>query len=143
MARSKGIDGAAVLVLVNLGDDVTPKWTPVAEQTNLSTESTRNLIEASSKDSDHTKWIYGKQDDTVSLEALYVPNDAAFKALEDAMKNKESVVLRRTENGTDIEEATALVSTISKEWPDNDASTVSVEFQLDEPWTPITPISKH
>ncbi|RKH76976.1 hypothetical protein D7X99_33070 [Corallococcus sp. AB032C] len=139
MARSKGIDGAAVLVLVNLGDDVTPNWTPVAEQTNLSTESTRNLIEASSKDSDHTKWIYGKQDDTVSLEALYVPNDAAFKALEDAMKNKESVVLRRTENGTDIEEATALVSTISKEWPDNDASTVSVEFQLDEPWTPITP----
>jgi TP901-1 family phage major tail protein len=139
MARSKGIDGAAVLVLVNLGDDVTPNWTPVAEQTNLSTESTRNLIEASSKDSDHTKWIYGKQDDTVSLEALYVPNDAAFKALEDAMKNKEPVVLRRTENGTDIEEATALVSTISKEWPDNDASTVSVEFQLDEPWTPITP----
>lgn len=139
MARSKGIDGAAVLVLVNLGDDVTPNWTPVAEQTNLSTESTRNLIEASSKDSDHTKWIYGKQDDTVSLEALYVPNDAAFKALEDAMKNKETVVLRRTENGTDIEEATALVSTISKEWPDNDASTVSVEFQLDEPWTPITP----
>lgn len=139
MARSKGIDGAAVLVLVNLGDDVTPNWTPVAEQTNLSTESTRNLIEASSKDSDHTKWIYGKQDDTVSLEALYVPNDAAFKALEDAQKNKEPVVLRRTENGTDIEEATALVSTISKEWPDNDASTVSVEFQLDEPWTPITP----
>lgn len=139
MARSKGIDGAAVLVLVNLGDDVTPNWMPVAEQTNLSTESTRNLIEASSKDSDHTKWIYGKQDDTVSLEALYVPNDAAFKALEDAMKNKETVVLRRTENGTDIEEATALVSTISKEWPDNDASTVSVEFQLDEPWTPITP----
>lgn len=139
MARSKGIDGAAVLVLVNLGDDVTPNWTPVAEQTNLSTESTRNLIEASSKDSNATKWIYGKQDDTVSLEALYVPNDAAFKALEDAMKNKESVVLRRTENGTDIEEATALVSTISKEWPDNDASTVSVEFQLDEPWTPITP----
>lgn len=139
MARSKGIDGASVLVLVNLGDDVTPNWTPVAEQTNLSTESTRNLIEASSKDSDHTKWIYGKQDDTVSLEALYVPNDAAFKALEDAQKNKEPVVLRRTENGTDIEEATALVSTISKEWPDNDASTVSVEFQLDEPWTPITP----
>lgn len=138
MARSKGIDGAAVLVLVNLGDDVTPNWMPVAEQTNLSTESTRNLIEASSKDSDHTKWIYGKQDDTVSLEALYVPNDAAFKALGDAMKNKKTVVLRRTENGTDIEEATALVSTISKEWPDNDASTVSVEFQLDEPWTPIT-----
>ncbi len=138
MARSKGIDGASVLLMVNLGDDETPNWTAVAEQTGLSTENSRNLIEASSKDSDHTKWIYGKQDGTVTLESLYVPNDAAFKAIEEAMNNKEIVILRRTENGEDIEEATALVSTISKEWPDNDASTCSAEFQLDEPWTPIS-----
>lgn len=138
MARSKGIDGASVLLMVNMGDDETPNWTAVAEQTGLSTENSRNLIEASSKDSDHTKWIYGKQDGTVTLESLYVPNDAAFKAIEEAMNNKEVVILRRTENGEDIEEATALVSTISKEWPDNDASTCSAEFQLDEPWTPIS-----
>lgn len=138
MARSKGIDGASVLLMVNMGDDETPNWTAVAEQTGLSTENSRNLIEASSKDSDHTKWIYGKQDGTVTLESLYVPNDAAFKAIEEAMNNKEIVILRRTENGEDIEEATALVSTISKEWPDNDASTCSAEFQLDEPWTPIS-----
>lgn len=138
MPRSKGIDGASVLLMVNLGDDETPNWTAVAEQTGLSTENSRNLIEASSKDSDHTKWIYGKQDGTVTLESLYVPNDAAFKAIEEAMNNKEIVILRRTENGEDIEEATALVSTISKEWPDNDASTCSAEFQLDEPWTPIS-----
>lgn len=138
MARSKGIDGASVLLMVNMGDDETPNWTAVAEQTGLSTENSRNLIEASSKDSDHTKWIYGKQDGTVTLESLYVPNDAAFKAIEEAMNNKEIVILRRTENGEDIEEATALVSTISKEWPDNDASTCSAEFQLDEPWTPVS-----
>lgn len=138
MPRSKGIDGASVLLMVNLGDDTAPNWTAVAEQTGLSTENSRNLIEASSKDSDHTKWIYGKQDGTVTLESLYVPNDAAFKAIEEAMNNKEIVILRRTENGEDIEEATALVSTISKEWPDNDASTCSAEFQLDEPWTPIS-----
>jgi len=138
MSRSKGIDGASVLLMVNMGDDETPNWTAVAEQTGLSTENSRNLIEASSKDSDHTKWIYGKQDGTVTLESLYVPNDAAFKAIEEAMNNREVVILRRTENGEDIEEATALVSTISKEWPDNDTSTCSAEFQLDEPWTPIS-----
>src|SRR5690554_1363062 len=138
MPRSKGIDGASVLLMVNMGDDETPNWTAVAEQTGLSTENSRKLIEASSKDSDHTKWSYGKQDGTVTLESLYVPNDAAFKAIEEAMNNKEIVILRRTENGEDIEEATALVSTISKEWPDNDASTCSAEFQLDEPWTPIS-----
>jgi TP901-1 family phage major tail protein len=139
MGRSKGMDGASVLVLVNLGDDVNPNWVAVAEQTSLSTETSRNLIEATSKDSDHTKWIYGKQDDTVSLESLYVPDDTAFKAIEDALKNKETIILRRSENGEDVEEATAFVSQISKEWPDNDTSTCSVDFQLDEPWTLVTP----
>lgn len=137
MPRSKAMDGAMVLVLVNLGDEETPDWKPCAEQTNLSTETSRNLIEASSKDSDHTKWIYGKQDDTVTLEKLYTPNDAAFMALEDAQRNRETVILRRTEDGVQVEETVALISTISKEYPDNDASTCSVEFQLDEPWTPV------
>lgn len=138
MSKSKGMDGAQVLVLVNMGDEVTPDWQSCAEQTNLSTESTRNLIEASSKDSDHAKWIYGKQESSVSLEKLYTPNDSAFMAIEDAQDNKEIVVLRRTENGKDIEEAPALVESISKEWPDNDASTCEAEFQLNDRWKVIS-----
>jgi TP901-1 family phage major tail protein len=134
---SNAKDGASVLVLVP--DPNSPgSYIPVAEQTNLSRESSRNLIEASSKDSDHTKWIYGKKDDTVELEALYVPNDAAMQALRNAQENKEIVVLRRTEDGTAVEQAEALVSTISDEFPDNDVSTVSVEFQLNTSWTPVS-----
>lgn len=138
MARSKAIDGAQVLVIVNMGDDTTPDWQPVAEQTNLSIENTRNLIEATSKESDHTKWIYGKKDGTTSLEKLYVPNDSAFMAIEDAQKNGETVILRRTEDGENIEEAEALVETISKEFPDNDASTCTADFQLDEDWHEVS-----
>ena len=138
MAKSKGMDGAQVLVLVDLGENGQSDWQPCAEQTNLSTETTRNLIEASSKDSDHAKWLYGKQESSVSLEKLYTPNDSAFMAIEDAMNNRETVVLRRTENGKDIEEATALVESISKEFPDDDASTCEAEFQLNERWRVIS-----
>ena len=97
------------------------------------------LIEASSKDDDHTKWIYGKQDDTFSLEAAYVPDNEAYLAIKAALANGEFIMLRRSENGTDVEEAEALVSNVSGDAPDNDKATISIEFQLNEAWTPVTP----
>lgn len=127
------IDGAAVLVLADVGG----VYTPVAEQQGLSRESSRNMIETSHKQADHTQWIYGKKDDTLTLDALYVPGDAAMQTLRAAMGNKTVIVIRRSENGTEIEQATALISTISDEWPDNDASTVSVEFQLSSSWEAV------
>lgn len=138
MKKSKGMDGAQVLVLVDMGENGESDWQACAEQTNLSSETTRNMIEASSKDSDHAKWLYGKQESSVSLEKLYTPNDSAFMAIEDAMNEKETIVLRRTENGEDVEEATALVESISKEFPDDDASTCEAEFQLNERWRSVS-----
>ncbi|HEY8342928.1 MAG TPA: phage tail tube protein, partial [Calditerricola sp.] len=75
---------------------------------------------------------------TVELEALYVPNDQALQAIRNALHNKEEVILRRSENGVDVEEARAKVESISSEWPDEDNSTVSVTFQLQEPWRPVS-----
>lgn len=125
------MDGKQILVLAETG---TGTYEAVAEQTGVSWESTRNLIEATSKDDGHTKWIYGKADDTLSLEAAYVPEDTAYQAIKTAMDAGETVVLRRSENGTDIEEAEALVSSISYDGPDNDKATCSISFQLNESW---------
>lgn len=130
------MDGKNILVLADTGSG---SYAAVAEQTGLSWESTTNLIEASSKDDGHTKWIPGKQDDTLSLEAAYVPDDAAYKAISDAKKAGDLVVLRRSESGTEVEEAAAYVTTISGDAPDNDRATVSIEFQLNESWTAVTP----
>jgi TP901-1 family phage major tail protein len=132
------MDGSLILVLVETAANV---FSPVAQQTGLSWESTRNLIEATSKDSDHTKWVYGKKDDTVSLEAAYVPTDTAYQALKTAMKDGTMVILRRSEDGDEIEEAEALVSSISGDAPDGDKATISIEFQLNEEWqvVPVAP----
>lgn len=134
------MNGTSVLVLAQTGTDGTtgdPIYTAVGEQTNLSTESTTNMIAADSKDSGHTKWLPGKQDDTASLEALYVPSDTAYKAIETAKKNGELIYLRRSEDGVNVEEAPAYVQSISKNFPDNDNSTVTLSFQLNDFWTAL------
>lgn len=132
------MNGSAVLLLVNTGTDQSPIWTAVGVQTGLTRETTRNLIEVSGKDDDHTKWVYGRRDDTVSLEAVYVPDDAGVQALRQALEQKQVIKIRRSEDGTAVEEADALIKSISEEWPDNDKSTVSVDLQLNSEWTAVS-----
>lgn len=135
------MNGASVLVLVKTDDDDgngNPVYTPVAEQTGLSTEESRDLIEAAAKGDDHMKHLYGRMSTQVELESLYVPNDQAFQAIKQAFHNKEEVILRRSEDGQHVEEARAKIENIGAEFPDNDASTVSVTFQLQEPWRAVT-----
>lgn len=129
------MDGKQILVLADEGSGT---YTAVAEQTSLSWENTVNLIEAGSKEDGHTKWIPGKKDGTVTLEAAYVPDDTAYQALKTAYQDSVSVILRRSENGTEVEEAEAWVSTMSGEAPDNERATISIEFQLNESWTEVT-----
>ena len=131
------MDGKQILALVDTGSGT---YEPMGEQTGLSWENSTNLIEVSSKDSGHTKWVAGKRDGTVSLEAFYVPNDTAYQAFKDAQKNGEPIILRRSEDGTEVEEAEAFVSTISGDAPDNDGATVSIDFQLNEDWAEVTAV---
>ncbi|ADU50170.1 hypothetical protein Tmar_0045 [Thermaerobacter marianensis DSM 12885] len=137
----EGLNGSAVLVLVQTGTDATsgqPIFEAVAKQTGLSDESSRELIDDSAKGDDHVSHLYGRAETSVELEAAYVPNDAAFQALWQAYLSKQDVVLRRTENGTMVEEARAKIESISREFPDNDRSTVTVSFQLQEFWRKVT-----
>ncbi|MFS8573317.1 MAG: phage tail protein [Clostridia bacterium] len=136
----EGLNGSAVLVLVQTGTDPTsgqPIFEAVAKQTGLSDETSRELIDDSAKGDDHVSHLYGRAESSVELEAAYVPNDTAFQALRQAYLNKEDVVLRRTENGTEVEEARAKIESISRDFPDNDRSTVTISFQLQEFWRPV------
>ncbi|HEY8414808.1 MAG TPA: phage tail tube protein [Thermaerobacter sp.] len=138
----EGLNGSAVLVLVQTGTDPTsgqPIFEAVAKQTNFSDETSRELIDDSAKGDDHVSHLYGRAETSAELEAAWVPNDAAFQALRQAYLNKEDVILRRTENGTDVEEARAKIENISREFPDNDRSTVTISFQLQEHWRQVTP----
>lgn len=120
------MNGAQVLLLVETAPNV---FTAVGEQTGLSIEQSVNLIEAGTKADSHQKYIGGRMEGSLSLEALYVPSDAAFGALKNAFKNRQVIKVRKSEGAT-IYQADALVETISEEYPDDDVATVSVDLKL-------------
>ncbi len=86
------LKGSNILLLVDNGTG----FIPVGEQTNLSDESTRNLIEVTSKDDNHQKFLPGKKGDTIELEAFYVPDDAAYGLLKTAHDNGELIVVHES-----------------------------------------------
>lgn len=129
------MNGSDVLVLVKSGAD----YIAVAEQTGLSMESDRNLIEVSSKNYDHAQFVYGRASDTLTLEGMYVPDDTALNLIKSAMNDKQIVYIRRQEAGDAVEEAQALIGTYSLDFPDDDTSTVSIDMTLNTPFTAVTP----
>lgn len=127
------LKGSNILLLVDNGTG----FIPVGEQTNLSDESTRNLIEVTSKDDNHQKFLPGKKGDTIELEAFYVPDDAAYGLLKTAHDNGELIVVRRSEDGVSVEEAPAWIGSISRNAPDGEAATVTISLTLNESWTAV------
>lgn len=124
-------NGSNVLLLVNTGTSDSPTYEAVAQQRSLSEESSRDMIETTTKVDDAKTYDYGEEDNSMTVEGLYTPSDAAFSALQDAKDNTEKILVRRSEDGVEIEEATALVENISKEYPRNDNSTFTVDLQID------------
>ena len=135
-----GFDGALVIVRVDMGGG---DWQPVAAQQTFSYETSRNMIEGSVKGTPHSSSAYGRQESSASIEGLVSLSDGTQQRLEDAMNAREVVQLRyailaNAATGLGVEqvyEAEALVASVSRTFPDNENSTFSVEFNLNEAFT--------
>lgn len=132
------INGFDVLLLVNTGSDAAPTWTAVGSQRNVTFEETTASIDASSKDQREKRVLPGRYAATVSLDALYVPDDSAFLALQTANRAGELIKIRRERADTAEEEATALITSMTDEHPDQDASTISVDLEIDGAWSAVS-----
>lgn len=143
-----GFDGAHVLVLVKTGEDAStgePIYEPVAAQTGFDTSSSREMLDGSVKGTDHAQSAYGRMETTASMSALVSLGDGTQQALLDAMQNREPVLLRYRISGDvapsgadEHYEAEALVSSVERSFPDNENSTFSAEFTLNEFWRAVT-----
>lgn len=133
--------GQAMTALAGGADKGPANFEAIGYQRGLSHEQTREIIDASHKNSDHAQSVYGRQSSTMSLDALIPDPDigavATHQALYDAQNIKKTVMveLRQTGSAGTVARraAEALVGTISSEYPDNDVSSISVEFTLQEP----------
>lgn len=131
------MNGADVLILVNTGTPAAPVMEIVGSQRDATFDETTAEIDVSSKDSRSMRVLPGRYGSTVSLEALYVPTDAAYLVLKNAMRDGDFVTIRRQEEDADLEEADAIVTSLSEAAPDQDGCTVSISLRIDGDWSEV------
>lgn len=111
---------------------------PVGYQRDVTFEEANDVIDVSSKDERAQRVLYGKYSSTVTLEALFVPDDIAYSALKTAARQGDVVTIARYKDGAEVEHASAVVTSLSEAFPDKDGATCSVSLTIDGEWaTPV------
>ena len=107
----------------------------VGSQRDVSYDETTAEIDISSKDSRAGRYLPGRYGATMSLDALYVPDDTAYLALQSAMRNGDMVEVWSMEEAVVIESASAIVTSLSRSGPDQGEATVSISLRIDGEWS--------
>lgn len=130
-------NGTDILLLVNTGTNIAPAYEEVGSQRDVTFDETTEEIDVSSKDSRAKRVLPGRYSAGISLEALYVPSDAAYQALQDAMRNGELIKVAKEDDGDTVETADALITSMSENDPDQGESTISISLTIDGEWTAV------
>lgn len=130
------LNGTDFLVRVNTGTEAVPVWTTVAAQRDASVSESRDTIDFSSKDQDEWVGAAGRYESEVSLDGLIpVAAEAGFDALKAACRNGTLVQLQTQVAGTAKEKASAIVTQMDQEYPDQGEGTFSASFKVSGAWT--------
>lgn len=109
----------------------------VAKQTGLSRSTSTPTIDVSHKLSELDEFIPGRGSGTMTLNALWVPTHAAYLELRAAQLGKDLITIRVVYDGDGWEEASALITQFDEDWPDNAASTMTINLQVNGSWTNV------
>jgi predicted secreted protein len=131
------INGVDILLFVNTGTILSPVWEAATGQRGATFDETTDEIDASSKDSRAKRVLPGRYGSTISMDGLYMPSEATYQAVQAAMRNGTMILVRVQEEGVDVDEALALVTSLSKGAPDNDVATCDLSLTIDGEWTPV------
>jgi hypothetical protein len=106
----------------------------VGSQRDMSIDETTAEIDASSKDQREGRYLPGRYGSTMTLDALYVPSNAAYLALRDAMRNGTFVEVVVIEEGVVLESADAIVTALGRKAPDQDVAVINCGLRIDGAW---------
>ena len=106
----------------------------VGSQRDVTIDEATAEIDVSSKDQREMRVLPGRYDSSLSLDALYVPAGTAYLALQAAMRAGTFVEVVVLEDGVVTESADAIVTSLSRAAPDQDAATVSIGLRIDGAW---------
>lgn len=128
------MNGTDVIIQVNTGTVAVPVWTSVGKQQGAKLSEKVGYVDESSKDAMERAGSAGRYEGTLSLDALYVPDDTAFTYLKTSFRAGTKVQVQVVESGTATEVALAVITQMDTEWPDQDAATISATFEIDGAW---------
>jgi TP901-1 family phage major tail protein len=120
------LNGSDILIAID-GDIV-------GSQRDVTFDETSEEIDVSSKDQREMRVLYGRYGSTLSLDSLYVPDDAAYLMLQSAIRNATFVEVVVVEEGVVTESADAIVTTLSRNAPDQGEATCSIGLRIDGAW---------
>lgn len=125
------MNGSDLLILVNIGTTEAPSYMAVGCQRDATIDEASATIDVSCKDSRAQRVLAGRYSATISLDALYIPDDQAYQALKDANRNGDLILIAREELGVVTETFPAKVDSLSQSFPDQGEATVSASFTVD------------
>ena len=131
------MNGTDVLLLVNTGTAAVPVYEAVGSQRDVTFDEATEEIDVSSKDSRAKRVLPGRYSSSLSLDALYVWTDDGYRALRDAMRDGELILVAREDDGTTIETANALIASLSESFPDQGEGTISIGMTIDGFWSEL------
>lgn len=131
------INGTDVLLLANTGTELVPAYEAVGCQRDVTFEETNEEIDVSCKDQREKRVLAGRYSASISLDGVYVPTCDAYLALRAAMRNGDLILVARQEEGTTLETANALITSLSGSFPDQGEGTISVSLTIDGAWTEV------
>jgi len=137
MSDKPGMNGADFLLLVDIGTPEAPAYKVVGGQRAATVDETTASIDVSSKDNLARRVIPGRYQSSVSLDALYIPDDEAYQALVEANRQGKLIKIVKQEFGDPVEMADAVVTSISGSFPDQGECEVSVSLYIDGEWEPV------
>ena len=133
------VNGTDYIIKVNTGTESVPAWTAVAKQTGASLSEKTAMIDTSSKDARERTGMAGRYEASLSLDGLVAsPADTGFAALRTAMRNGTLVQIQTVVGGTPAETATAVITELSTDYPDQDKATFSASFEISGEWAAVS-----
>lgn len=131
------MNGSNLLIYANVGSEESPSYAVVGCQRDATIDETSETIDVSCKTSRNQRVLAGRYSSTVSMDALYIPDDTAYLALQSANRDGDLILIAREENGVITETASAKIDSISGSFPDQGEATVSISATVDGAWEAV------
>lgn len=122
-------------ITISVEDPAVPgTYILVGSQRDVTLNESTEAIDESSKDSRNGVFSPGRYSASLDLDALYVPGDAAYGHLQDAMRDGTMVRVEVIEDGTDVENIGGVVTSLNRSGPDQGEAVISATIQLSGAW---------